>query len=179
MLLPMSLGAIADGYNATERLKGVFNGEMLEGDRKEVDLDLVGGLIVEDAGFAWDVSPPSTSPKKSGSSKPKALPPSSSAVPPVSDGIPFSLSSITMTIPKGSLVAIVGPVGSGKTSLLQGLIGEMRKTEGRVRFGGSVGYCPQSAWIQVCFSFVNFVEGLSDLVIEREHPRKYNVWAAF
>ena len=42
-----------------------------------------------------------------------------------------------------------GSVGSGKTSLLQGLIGEMRKTSGSITFGGSVGYCPQSAWIQV------------------------------
>ena len=54
-----------------------------------------------------------------------------------------------MEIPRGMLVAVVGPVGSGKTSLLQGLIGEMRKTSGSITFGGSVGYCPQSAWIQV------------------------------
>ena len=54
-----------------------------------------------------------------------------------------------MEIPRGMLVAIVGHVGSGKTSLLQGLIGEMRKTSGSITFGGSVGYCPQIAWIQV------------------------------
>ena len=54
-----------------------------------------------------------------------------------------------MEIPRGVLVAIVGHVGSGKTSLLQGLIGEMRKTSGSITFGGSVGYCPQIAWIQV------------------------------
>ena len=54
-----------------------------------------------------------------------------------------------MEIPRGMLVAIVGHVGSGKTSLLQGLIGEMRKTSGTITFGGSVGYCPQIAWIQV------------------------------
>lgn len=33
---------------------------------------------------------------------------------------PFSL-SIKMEIPRGKLVAIVGPVGSGKSSLLQGV----------------------------------------------------------
>ena len=44
--------------------------------------------------------------------------------------------------------AVTGPVGSGKSSLLQGLIGEMRRTAGTVRFHGSVAYCPQSAWIQ-------------------------------
>ena len=61
----------------------------------------------------------------------------------------FQLGNISMEIPRGMLVAVVGPVGSGKTSLLQGLIGEMRKTSGSITFGGSVGYCPQSAWIQV------------------------------
>ena len=60
----------------------------------------------------------------------------------------FTLKDINLQIPKGALVAIVGPVGTGKTSLLEGLIGEMRKTSGEVRFNGTVAYCPQSAWIQ-------------------------------
>lgn len=62
----------------------------------------------------------------------------------------FQVKDVNLTIPRGSLTAIVGPVGSGKSSLLQGLIGEMRRIEGSVSFGGSVAYCPQSAWIQVC-----------------------------
>jgi ABC-type multidrug transport system fused ATPase/permease subunit len=61
---------------------------------------------------------------------------------------PFALHDITLSIPRGTLVAIVGRVGSGKSSLLQGLIGEMRTTGGKWAFGGSVAYCPQSAWIQ-------------------------------
>jgi ABC-type transport system involved in cytochrome bd biosynthesis fused ATPase/permease subunit len=61
----------------------------------------------------------------------------------------FKVQDVCMSVPRGQLVAIVGPVGSGKTSLLQGLIGEMRKTHGSIVFGGSVGYCPQTAWIQV------------------------------
>ena len=61
----------------------------------------------------------------------------------------FTLKDIDMSIPRGQLVAIVGAVGSGKTSLLQGIIGEMRRTSGSVKFGGSVAYSSQSAWIQV------------------------------
>ena len=61
----------------------------------------------------------------------------------------FKVQDVTLKIPRGKLVAIVGPVGCGKSSLLQGLLGEMRKTSGNVTFGGSVSYCPQSAWIQV------------------------------
>lgn len=37
-----------------------------------------------------------------------------------------------MCIPEGSLVAVVGPVGSGKSSLLSALLGEMDKLEGTV-----------------------------------------------
>lgn len=74
-------------------------------------------------------------------------PTSGAQTPKVADRI-FSMTDITMSIPRGQLCAIVGPVGSGKTSLLQGLIGEMRRTGGRVAFNGSIAYCPQSAWIQ-------------------------------
>lgn len=61
----------------------------------------------------------------------------------------FKIKKTSVKIPRGQVVAIVGPVGSGKSSLLQGLIGEMRRESGSVKFGGSVSYCPQVAWIQV------------------------------
>lgn len=35
-----------------------------------------------------------------------------------------------------------------QSSLLLGLIGEMRKLQGHVSFGGRVAYCAQTAWIQ-------------------------------
>jgi ABC-type multidrug transport system fused ATPase/permease subunit len=35
----------------------------------------------------------------------------------------FKLKDITLSVPKGSLTAVVGPIGSGKSSLLQGLMG--------------------------------------------------------
>ncbi|CAG8573111.1 6233_t:CDS:10, partial [Cetraspora pellucida] len=58
------------------------------------------------------------------------------------------LSDINLTISHGKLVAIVGSVGSGKSSLLSALVGEMKKIGGEIIFGGTVGYCPQTAWIQ-------------------------------
>uniref|UniRef100_A0A8C1UB62 Multidrug resistance-associated protein 1 n=1 Tax=Cyprinus carpio TaxID=7962 RepID=A0A8C1UB62_CYPCA len=48
----------------------------------------------------------------------------------------------------GALVAVVGHVGSGKSSLLSALLGEMQKQEGYVSIKGSVAYVPQQAWIQ-------------------------------
>ncbi|KZT29932.1 multidrug resistance-associated ABC transporter [Neolentinus lepideus HHB14362 ss-1] len=60
---------------------------------------------------------------------------------------PFELQDVELRIPNGSFVAIVGQVGTGKSSLLQAMIGEMRKTRGEVVFGGSVAYVPQTPWI--------------------------------
>ena len=49
---------------------------------------------------------------------------------------------------KGSLVAVVGMVGSGKSSLLSAILGDMKLSSGNVRVEGSVAYVPQQAWIQ-------------------------------
>ncbi|XP_036795301.1 multidrug resistance-associated protein 1 isoform X1 [Oncorhynchus mykiss] len=59
-----------------------------------------------------------------------------------------TLKRLSVRIPDGSLVAVVGHVGSGKSSLLSALLGEMEKLEGSVSVKGSVAYVPQQAWIQ-------------------------------
>uniref|UniRef100_A0A8C2UHN5 ATP binding cassette subfamily C member 3 n=1 Tax=Coturnix japonica TaxID=93934 RepID=A0A8C2UHN5_COTJA len=58
------------------------------------------------------------------------------------------LHSINLLVPSGALVAVVGHVGCGKSSLLSALLGEMEKLEGEVAVKGSVAYVPQQAWIQ-------------------------------
>lgn len=52
-----------------------------------------------------------------------------------------TLEDITFTVKKGELVAIVGSVGSGKSSLLSALLGELNKHSGDVLLSGSVAYC--------------------------------------
>lgn len=39
-------------------------------------------------------------------------------------------------------------MAAGKSSLLAGILGEMKRTAGQVQISGSVGFCPQQAWIQ-------------------------------
>ena len=48
----------------------------------------------------------------------------------------------------GQIVAVVGQVGAGKSSLIQSLLGEMEKLSGTVSMRGSIAYIPQQAWIQ-------------------------------
>ncbi|EIN04040.1 hypothetical protein PUNSTDRAFT_55872 [Punctularia strigosozonata HHB-11173 SS5] len=167
MFLPVSFSAIADAQNAIERIYGVFEAEQLD-EHKTFDPDLDAAIEVEDADFTWDSPPPAEVQKKEKKNRLKGLgralkgkktksspgtPSGTGAVTPAvaeekDKGEIFRLKGINLYVPRGKLVAIVGPVGSGKTSLLEGLIGEMRRTRGAVAFGGSVGYCPQNAWIQ-------------------------------
>nr|CAB3219629.1 multidrug resistance-associated protein 1-like [Phallusia mammillata] len=58
------------------------------------------------------------------------------------------LRDISLDIPDGKLVAVVGQVGSGKSSLISSLLGDMEKIEGHVSVKGSVAYVAQQAWIQ-------------------------------
>jgi len=70
-----------------------------------------------------------------------------------------SLRNINLVIPRGKLVCIVGPVGSGKSSLLMALAGEMKQVGGKLSFPGLVteedadtkvpviAYVAQIAWI--------------------------------
>lgn len=60
----------------------------------------------------------------------------------------ITLKRINICIPEGSLAAVVGPVGSGKSSFLSALLGEMEKIHGKVAVKGSLAYVPQQAWIQ-------------------------------
>ncbi|XKL66874.1 hypothetical protein PGB90_010294 [Kerria lacca] len=58
------------------------------------------------------------------------------------------LNNINVKINSGNLVAVVGPVGSGKSSLISAFLGEMYKHSGFVNTKGTVAYVPQQAWIQ-------------------------------
>ncbi|BEI91781.1 uncharacterized protein CcaverHIS019_0406010 [Cutaneotrichosporon cavernicola] len=171
MMWPMTLSATADAINALGRLQAVFDAEVTT-DERVIDPDLKEAVLIKDASFTWDAAPPiedevvkleaklaaaqkgvkpaGKSPKKSkdkegkksGIQTPAAGPQGNSQ-----DDV-FQLKDINLSIPSGSLTAIVGPIGSGKSSLLQGLMGEMRRTSGSVKFQGTTALCAQTPWIQ-------------------------------
>ncbi|CAH0557932.1 unnamed protein product [Brassicogethes aeneus] len=71
----------------------------------------------------------------------------------------WSPNSIVLKIPKfhipsGKFCTIAGPVGSGKSSLLQILLGELKPISGTVQINKSVSYCSQEPWL-FCSSVKN------------------------
>lgn len=59
-----------------------------------------------------------------------------------------TLQDINMVAKKGSLVAVVGSVGSGKSSIVSAFLGEMERITGVVNTNGTIAYVSQQAWIQ-------------------------------
>ncbi|KAJ7299120.1 hypothetical protein O6H91_Y301800 [Diphasiastrum complanatum] len=59
-----------------------------------------------------------------------------------------TLQYISFHVKHGERVAVCGEVGSGKSSLLSGILGEISKLSGVIRVSGSTAYVSQIAWIQ-------------------------------
>ncbi|XP_077981024.1 ATP-binding cassette sub-family C member 4-like [Glandiceps talaboti] len=59
----------------------------------------------------------------------------------------FSLKSITLQIDCNKLTCLVGPVGSGKSSILLATLGELHISKGSIDVRGKIAYVPQEPWI--------------------------------
>ena len=61
---------------------------------------------------------------------------------------PFTLNNINLQVYPSELIAVIGSVGSGKTSLLSAIAGDMRRTSGNLQARGKRAFCAEVAWIQ-------------------------------
>ncbi|KAJ6184246.1 ABC transporter integral membrane type 1, partial [Penicillium mononematosum] len=62
--------------------------------------------------------------------------------------IPAILHGLTLKIQHASFSAVTGPIGSGKSSLLKAMLGEMHRPEGTLSVRSvKMAYCQQSPWI--------------------------------
>lgn len=64
-----------------------------------------------------------------------------------SDNNECVLSNINLTIDKNQLVVIIGPVASGKSSLLNVILRELELCEGSLKVTGKISYAAQEAWL--------------------------------
>lgn len=60
----------------------------------------------------------------------------------------LTLSGINLQVKRGMRVAACGMIGSGKSSFLSSILGEIPKVSGQVKISGTTAYVSQSAWIQ-------------------------------
>ncbi|WVZ23660.1 hypothetical protein V8G54_002204 [Vigna mungo] len=59
-----------------------------------------------------------------------------------------TLRDVNLEIKWGQKVAVCGPVGAGKSSLLYAILGEIPKISGTVNVFGNIAYVSQTSWIQ-------------------------------
>ncbi|XP_040463337.1 canalicular multispecific organic anion transporter 1 isoform X3 [Falco naumanni] len=117
-MLPLVLSSLVQTNVSTERLERYLGGEDLK--TSAIHHNPIAGSAVRfsEATFAWE-----------------------------QDGI-AAIRDVTLDIAPGSLVAVVGAVGSGKSSLVSAMLGEMENIKGHINIQGSLAYVPQQAWIQ-------------------------------
>ncbi|KAB5527837.1 hypothetical protein DKX38_021684 [Salix brachista] len=118
--LPDLLSVIAQGKVSADRVASFLQEAEIQHDATEYVPKDQGeyAISIDDGRFSWD----------SDSSNP-------------------TLDEIRLKVKRGMKVAICGTVGSGKSSLLSCILGEIQKLSGTVKISGAKAYVPQSPWI--------------------------------
>ncbi|XP_071095143.1 multidrug resistance-associated protein 1-like [Haliotis cracherodii] len=119
-LLPGIISSAVQAFVSTQRLNAFLCIEDLSPENVQIDHQSDYAVQIINGSFTWDRSMDPT------------------------------LTNIDMNIREGALVAVVGQVASGKTSVISAILGEMEKISGSVTVLSSIGYVPQQAWIQNC-----------------------------
>uniref|UniRef100_A0A8B9PF63 Multidrug resistance-associated protein 4 n=1 Tax=Apteryx owenii TaxID=8824 RepID=A0A8B9PF63_APTOW len=58
-----------------------------------------------------------------------------------------ALQQLSFTVRRGELLAVIGPVGAGKSSLLSAVLGELPKEKGLINVSGRIAYVSQQPWV--------------------------------
>ncbi|XP_074152159.1 ATP-binding cassette sub-family C member 2 [Sminthopsis crassicaudata] len=117
-MFPMLISSILQVSVSTERLEKYLTGDDLDTSSIRWDVHSDKAVQFHQASFTWD------------------------------RGIEPAIQNVTLDIKTGQLVAVVGAVGSGKSSLMSSILGEMEPVHGQITLKGSIAYVPQQSWIQ-------------------------------
>lgn len=141
-MLPMVGGQVVDAYASIKRIQEFLLAEEAV-EESVMDAENAEAIVLQDATFTWERTKKNKSDPVNEQARPGTATPSTMTL-----VEPFQIPGLDLSIGRDELVGVIGGVGSGKTSLLAALAGDMRKTSGSVTFGASRAFCPQYAWLQ-------------------------------
>lgn len=166
-LLPLVIGQVVDAWSSLGRIQDFLIAEE-QNDDFVWDMEGKHAVSMEHADFTWERTITQDADKKTGpqpskkqikeakdAEKAAASGPRSAGSKGGEDSSstltrvdPFKLHDMGFSVGRSELIAVIGGVGSGKSSLLAALAGDMRRTNGSVTMGATRAFCPQYAWIQ-------------------------------
>ncbi|XP_070326118.1 ATP-binding cassette sub-family C member 2 isoform X1 [Odocoileus virginianus] len=117
-MLPMLISSMLQASVSTERIEKYLGGDDLDTSAIRHDCNSDKAVQFSEASFTWD------------------------------HDLGVTIRDVNLDIMPGQLVAVVGTVGSGKSSLMAAMLGEMENVHGHITVKGSVAYVPQQSWIQ-------------------------------
>lgn len=154
-MMPLVLGQVTDAWTALNRIQEFLLAEEQKEDIEQ-DKTMSNAIEIENASFTWERLPTDEKEGEKPQKKQPKAPESTALTSPdekenAEDAVPvepFKLKNITLEVGRNELLAVIGTVGCGKSSLLSALAGDMRVTGGKVRMSTTRSFCPQYAWIQ-------------------------------
>ncbi|KAF2820855.1 P-loop containing nucleoside triphosphate hydrolase protein [Ophiobolus disseminans] len=139
--LPLCIQACKDSGASMSRIQKFLSTHEIK--ENEVDPVLNAAVELNHANFVWgDAKKSDTLVEGKAEGSTIVLLPTRNAPKPA-----FRLRDIDLTIERGELLAVIGSVGSGKTSFLSALAGDMARISGTVRWGASHALCPEQPWM--------------------------------
>uniref|UniRef100_A0A8C5YEZ8 ATP binding cassette subfamily C member 11 n=1 Tax=Microcebus murinus TaxID=30608 RepID=A0A8C5YEZ8_MICMU len=151
---PFAIKGLTNSKSAVERFKKFFLQENPVSYVQELQ-DPSKALVLEDATLSWRQTCPGIvngalelENRHASEGTARAQPPLDALRPEDKEhSLGPALHKINLAVSKGTMLGICGNTGSGKSSLLSAILGEMHLLEGSVGVHGSLAYVPQQAWI--------------------------------
>ncbi|XP_063601958.1 ATP-binding cassette sub-family C member 3-like [Penaeus indicus] len=132
VMLPTSISQVIQAMVALKRVQNFISAEEVDPKAVSCDRSEAAAVIIRGGQFSWEGG---------------------------EHQLTWRLEDINLEIGHKKLVAVVGSVGAGKSSLISALLGEMKKVEGKVVVNGRMAYVSQQAWLQNATLRENIVWG--------------------